>query len=56
LYLPRIVIKVVEPARTYPKQYAIAMPNGLNPNKYRLVFSPISAAAIHRISIPSAAA
>jgi hypothetical protein len=29
---------------------------GLRPNKYREVFSPISAAVIHKISIPRAAA
>jgi hypothetical protein len=32
------------------------MPKELKPNKYRAVFSPISAAAIHKISIPIAAA
>jgi len=34
----------------------MAIPGGLKPNKYRTVFSPISAAAIHKISIPKAAA
>jgi hypothetical protein len=32
------------------------MPERLKPNKYRAVFSPISAAEIHKISIPSTTA
>src|SRR5215210_3328151 len=54
-YLPRIVIKVVKPARAYPIIYANVIPIKLNPNVYKPIFSPNSAAAIiQRISIPSA--
>ena len=51
-YLPRIVIKVVNPARTYPIIYANVIPIKLKPNVYKPIFSPISAAIIQRISIP----
>jgi|SRR5215208_5700700 len=54
-YLPRIVIKVVKPARAYPIIYANVIPIKLKPNVYKPIFSPISAAIIQRISIPSAA-
>jgi len=54
-YLPRIVIKVVKPARAYPRIYAKVIPIKLKPNVYNPRFSPISAAIIQRISIPSAA-
>jgi hypothetical protein len=53
-YLPRIVIKVVKPARAYPIIYANVIPNKLKPNVYNPIFSPISAAMIQIISIPSA--
>jgi hypothetical protein len=41
LYLPRIVMNVVKPARVYPIAHAIDSPERLNPNKYNPVFSPI---------------
>ena len=34
----------------------MAIPPALKPKRYKPVFSPISAATIHRISIPKAAA
>jgi hypothetical protein len=34
----------------------ITIPPALKPKRYKPVFSPISAAAIHKISIPNAAA
>jgi len=54
-YLPRIVIKVVKPARAYPIIYANVIPIKLKPNVCKPIFSPNSAAIIQRISIPSAA-
>jgi hypothetical protein len=54
-YLPRIVIKVVNPARAYLIIYANVIPIKLKPDVYKPIFSPISAAIIQRISIPSAA-
>jgi hypothetical protein len=53
-YLPRIVVKVVNPARAYPIIYANVIPIKLKPNVNTPIFSPISAAIIQRISIPRA--
>lgn len=52
VYRPKIVIKVVKPARAYPIAYANAIPVKLKPNVYNPIFSPISAAIIQSISIP----
>ena len=55
VYRPKIVIKVVKPARAYPIIYANVIPDKLKPNVYNPIVSPNSAAIIQRISIPSAA-
>jgi hypothetical protein len=54
VYRPKIVIKVVKPARAYPIIYANIIPDKLKPNVYNPIFSPISAAIMQRISIPMA--
>src|SRR5687767_12824127 len=48
VYRPKIVIKVVKPARVYPIIYAKVIPNKLKPNVYNPIFSPTSAAIIQR--------
>ena len=53
---PKIVTKVAKPAKAKPSTIAIEMPIKLNPKYKRPIFSPSSAAEIHKISIPRAAA
>jgi hypothetical protein len=50
------VAKSSETSKSIPQTIGYSNTWGPKPNKYRAVFSPISAATIHKISIPMAAA